>query len=78
MTDWHSYTLEWHKDKAQFWVDGIEILRVLQPPTGRLGFVAWLDNQYAVVTPRGIFRFGTVSSGSEWFELASVNIEKLA
>jgi hypothetical protein len=78
MTDWHSYTIEWHKDKAQFWVDGIEILRVLQPPTGRLGFVAWLDNQYAVVTPRGIFRFGTLSSGPEWFELDSVTIEKLA
>lgn len=77
MTDWHTYTLEWHKEKAQFWVDDTEILRVLQPPTRRLGFVAWLDNQYAIVTPRGIFRFGTVSSGPEWFELASVNIETL-
>jgi hypothetical protein len=77
MTDWHTYTLEWQKDKAQFWVDGVEILRVLQPPTRPLGFVAWLDNQYAVVTPRGVFRFGTVSSGPEWFELASVNIETL-
>ncbi|MBV9711919.1 MAG: family 16 glycosylhydrolase [Ktedonobacteraceae bacterium] len=77
MTDWHTYMIEWRKDKAQFWVDGIEILRVLQPPARRLGFVAWLDNQYAVVTPRGIFRFGTVSSGPEWFELDSVTIEPL-
>ncbi len=77
MTDWHTYTLEWHKDKAQFWVDGTEILRVLQPPTRRLGFVAWLDNQYAVVTPRGVFRGHTGSSGPEGFELDSVTIETL-
>jgi hypothetical protein len=77
MTDWHTYTLEWQKDQARFWVDDVEILRVLQPPTRRLGFVAWLDNQYAVVSPRGIFRFGTVSSGPEWFELDSVNIVAL-
>ncbi len=77
MTDWHTYTLEWRKDRAQFWVDDVEILRVLNPPARRLGFVAWLDNQYAIVSPRGIFRFGTVSSGPEWFELDSVNIDAI-
>jgi hypothetical protein len=77
MTDWHTYTLEWRKDRARFWVDDSEILRVLDPPTRQLGFVAWLDNQYAIVSPRGIFRFGTVSSGPEWFELDSITIEAL-
>jgi len=78
MTDWHTYTIDWFKDKAYFRVDGVEILRVLQPPTRPLGFVAWLDNQYAVVTPRGVLRFGTVESHEpEWFELDTIRIEAL-
>jgi hypothetical protein len=77
MTTWHTYALEWFKDKAIFWVDGVQVLRVLQPPTRALGFVAWLDNQYAVVTPRGVFRFGTVSSEAQWFELDAIRIEAL-
>jgi hypothetical protein len=77
MTVWHTYTLEWRAAEAQFWVDGKRVLRVPQPPTRPLGFVAWLDNQYAIATPRGVLRFGTVSTGLEWFELDSVRIEAL-
>lgn len=77
MTVWHSYVLEWRKETATFWVDGSLFLRVPQPPTRPLGFVAWLDNQYAIATPRGVLRFGTVTSGPQWFELDSVRIEPL-
>ena len=77
MTQWHTYTLEWKQSEARFWVDGQLALRAHQPPTRPLGFVAWLDNQYAVATPRGILRFGTVASGPQWFELESVRIERL-
>jgi hypothetical protein len=75
MTTWHIYRLEWYSNEAVFSVDGVEVLRVPQPPTRPLGFVAWLDNQYAVATPRGNLRFGTVSSGPEWFEMDWVRIE---
>jgi hypothetical protein len=75
MTSWHTYVLEWRRTAAQFWVDGALVLSVPQPPTRPLGFVAWLDNQYAVATPRGAFRFGTVASGPQWFEMDSVRIE---
>jgi hypothetical protein len=77
MTAWHSYTLEWRQAEAVFWVDGTCVLRVHQPPTRPLGFVAWLDNQYAIATPRGVLRFGTVTTGAEWFELDSVSITPL-
>ncbi len=77
MTDWHQYTLEWRRNEAIFWVDDKLVLRSPQPPTRPLGFVAWLDNQYALATPRGILRFGTVSSGPQWLELDSVRIESL-
>lgn len=74
LTGWHTYTLEWRAHLATFWVDGSLVLRVPDPPTRPLGFVAWLDNQYAAATPRGVLRFGTVSSGAQWFELGSIRI----
>jgi hypothetical protein len=77
MTEWHSYTLEWHRNGTSFWVDDKLVLRAPQSPTRPLGFVAWLDNQYAFATPRGVLRFGTISSGPQWLELDSVKIESL-
>src|SRR6266568_8593959 len=67
MTDWHSYTLEWLSKEATFWVDDKLVLHAPHPPTRPLGFVAWLDNQYAIATPHGILRFSTVTSGPQWF-----------
>jgi len=77
MNEWHNYTLEWQHSEVLFWVDNRLILRSPQSPTRPLGFVAWLDNQYAIATPRGVLRFGTVSSGPQWLELESVKIEPL-
>ena len=77
MTDWHNYTLEWRRSEALFWVDDTLVLRSPYSPTRPLGFVAWLDNQYALATPRGVLRFGTISSGPQWLEMDSVKIESL-
>lgn len=74
LTAWHTYALEWHTTEAIFWVDNTEVLRVPNPPTRPLGFVAWLDNQYAIATPQGILRFGTVSCDAQWVEMDSVKI----
>lgn len=57
----HTYTLEWLPDKALFKVDDVPFLVVEEGlPVDPLGFIVWLDNQYAVVTPQGQFRFGYV------------------
>jgi hypothetical protein len=77
MTGWHIYTLEWRRSGASFWVDDTLVLRSPQAPARPLGFVAWLDNQYALATPRGVLRFGTISSGPQWLEMDSVKIEPL-
>ncbi len=76
MTAWHTYALEWNHSEALFWIDSKLALQAPQPPTRPLGFVAWLDNQYAVATPRGMLRFGTVASGPQWFELDYVRIDQ--
>lgn len=75
---WHDYTLEWRPDTARFAVDGREVLAAPQPPAGPLGFVAWIDNQYAIATPRGKLHFGALDCPPQWLELASVHIEPLA
>jgi len=77
MTKWHTYTLEWKVKSARFWVDNKEILKVRHSPTRPLGFVAWLDNEYAVVTPTGELRFGKTSSGPQWLEVDYIKIDQL-
>ncbi|GCE20699.1 hypothetical protein [Dictyobacter kobayashii] len=77
LTTWHTYTLEWRAGEARFWVDGIQILRAPHPPTRPLGFVAWLDNQYAVATPQGILRFGATPTAEQWFAIDHINIQPL-
>lgn len=77
LRQWHEYTLEWHPDRARFAVDGREVLAAPDPPHGPLGFVAWIDNQYAVATPRGELRFGALDCDPQWLELASLSIEPL-
>ena len=56
----HTYTLEWRADGAVFQVDDRTVFETPFAPQGKMGFVAWLDNQYAVVTPQGQFGFGIV------------------
>ena len=60
MQEPHSYMLEWDSNKVNFFVDGEIVSKTNLSPSGMLGFVAWIDNQYAVVTPQGNFGAGVV------------------
>jgi len=77
LTRWHIYKLEWHPHESIFWVDNTLILRARQAPTRPLGFVAWVDNQYAITTPQGKFRFGTIDSGAQWLDIDYIKIKSL-
>lgn len=59
-TQAHTYTLDWLPDRVDFHIDGVRVHTSPYSPRGPLGFIAWIDNQYAVVTPQGRFRFGLV------------------
>lgn len=72
LADWHEYVLEWRQEAARFLVDGVVMLTVPDPPRGPLGFVAWIDNQFAVATPRGTLRFGALDTPAQWLELAYI------
>ena len=75
-TAWHTYGLDWQRDAAIFTLDDVQVLCAPHPPRGPLGFVTWVDNQFAVATPRGDFRFGTLDApGKQWLELDWIKIE---
>jgi hypothetical protein len=60
LTALHTYEIDWRKDGATFRVDGEVVHETSHAPQGALGFIAWIDNQFAVVTPQGNFQMGLV------------------
>lgn len=74
----HDYMLDWRKDGVTFRVDNEVVLDTSGAPSGKMGFIAWNDNQYAVVTPQGHFGFGLVDvPQSQSLILDSIDIQPL-
>jgi hypothetical protein len=77
MTDWHIYTIEWGTTHTSFRVDGSLVLADAPSPGGPLCFVAWVDNQYAIIKPWGRFGWGLLDiPGRQWLELDWLAIEE--
>jgi hypothetical protein len=75
---WHSYTIEWRHDGAEWRVDEQTVLRSDQAPRGPLGFVAWVDNQWAAASARGHLGWGLLPTTTpQWLDLAELVIEPL-
>lgn len=74
----HTYTLEWQTGGASWAVDGRLVHEAAVAPSGPLGFVAWVDNQYAIVTPQGQFGYGvTPLEHEQSLKLEHVSIQPL-
>lgn len=58
LRDFHSYAIDWREDRVVFSVDDEVVLCSERAPRSALGFIAWVDNQYAIVTPQGRFGWG--------------------
>ena len=69
VTQWHSYTLEWHKESVIFKVDN-QTVQTRITPQGPLGLVFWIDNQYAAFYPNGKLAYGTLENpNAAWLEI---------
>ena len=78
LTDWHEYRIDWLPREAIFFVDDVEVLCAPNPPTVALGFVAWVDNNAAVMGPGRDFAFNRIAVPQrQWMELAQVSIQPL-
>ena len=72
---WHTYRIEWQPRRVAFWVDDALVLETPLSPRGPLGLVLWIDNQYAIVTPRGVVRGGLLdASGEQWLDIADLHV----
>ena len=75
MTDWHAYEIDWDSGQTVFRVDTVEVFRSPAPPTLPLGFVLWIDNQYALASESGQFGFGLVAHREErWLEIEDLSL----
>jgi hypothetical protein len=73
----HTYELDWQPERVLFRVDGDLAHTARHAPRGPLGFIAWIDNQYAVVTPQGHFKFGLIASAErQWLALDHIDIQQ--
>jgi len=77
VTHWHHYSLNWKTDSVRFFVDGDTIFETPIAPQTPLGFVLWIDNQYAALPPNGGLAYGTLLSESvSWFKIEGLQIER--
>ena len=75
---WHTYEIQWHPSELIFKVDGDVVLSTEVAPCEPLGFVTWMDNQYAVATGENGLRFGVLPVDElQWLEAEGLTIEKL-
>ena len=79
LLDFHSYAIEWRGDQAAFLVDGEVVLRASVRMRDALGFIAWIDNQYAIVRPQGKFGHGLLDiPTAQSLQLRDLRIQSLA
>jgi hypothetical protein len=63
--DWHQYELSWTVDGCSFYIDDVPVLQTHHSPSGPLGFVCWVDNQYLIANNRGRLSWGTLPTQTE-------------
>lgn len=75
---WCEYRIEWRQQHALFYVNQKCVFEAPYAPNGPLGFIAWVDNQYAIATPQGQFGWGLLDAPTaQSLDLQQLVIERL-
>jgi len=75
VTQWNRYTLEWLFDQVVF-KTGNQIFETRITPNASLGFVLWIDNQYAAFPPNGKLSYGTLANTqTAWLEIGGLELK---
>jgi hypothetical protein len=76
LTRVHEYSMRWEATRVQFAIDSRPVLTSTSAPPGPLSFVIWIDNAYAIATPRGRFEVGTVDIDQpQWIDVERIELE---
>jgi hypothetical protein len=77
VTQWHQYALQLEQSLVRFKIDNVEIFQTKVAPISPLGFVIWIDNQFASFPPTGKLAYGTMeNSRPAWIEVKQIEIIK--
>jgi hypothetical protein len=72
-TDWHDYKMQWEMNKVLFEIDGKKVFGTSVSPAGPLGFVFWIDNQFASFAPSGRISAGFLENPvPAWVEIENL------
>lgn len=78
LTNPREYSLDWLPNRVIWRIDGQQVFEAPYSPRPPLGFIAWIDNQYAIITPQGNLSFGVVEvTGEQWLKLESLQLVEL-
>jgi hypothetical protein len=78
VTQWNYYKIIWKTDKVEFYVNTEPILFSPISPSGPLGLVIWIDNQFASFKPSGEIKTGVLKSSTPaWMEIEELEIRKV-
>ena len=79
VTQWHTYRLDWIKEEVRFWIDGEQTFKTPISPKGPMGFVLWIDNQYAAFPPDGNLKTGNLPVPlPAWLEVKDILLKPLS
>jgi hypothetical protein len=77
-TQWHTYRLDWSMKRVSFEVDDALVFESPVSPNPPLGFVIWIDNQFAAFTPEGKIGFGVLANPEPaWLEVQEIELKSL-
>jgi len=76
VTQWNEYEIDWKTDKVEFFINREPVLISRTSPTGPLGLVIWIDNQYASFKSSGEIKTGVLKSSTPaWIEIEDLLIK---
>jgi len=73
-SQWHSYRLVWSLNRVICEVDEARVFESNVSPRPPLGYVIWIDNQFAAFTPDGKIGYGVLSNESAWLEVEGLSV----
>ncbi|MCA2000488.1 MAG: hypothetical protein LDL51_01345 [Chloroflexi bacterium] len=75
-TQWRRYSLAWNAKRVTWEVDEVRVFESPVSPRPPLGFIVWIDNQFAAFTPQGKISAGVLGSGEARLEARDIVIRE--
>lgn len=76
VTQWHQYRLRLKQSHVSFIIDKKVIFQTKVVPKNPIGFVIWIDNQFASFPPSGKLDYGTMENSTPaWIEVKQIEID---